>query len=138
MIIGFGKVELEREKQIAKEITAKFKEMYEKSKCTYFTDELINEFKEWIKEYSGKYHRQAEEYKKKSASEVPQRYSYFWQRITGDTSNLYIRLNLLHINRQHALSPDGWALIERNLIIHIKEEWDDTLSCGLYRDGEEI
>lgn len=138
MIIGFGKTEVEREQQIANEITAKFSEMYDKSKCTYFTDALVKDFKEWLDKYSEKFYLQADSYKKLSSDKVPQRYSRFWSWVTNDATYVYIRLNFFHINRQHPLSPDGWGMWGRKVIILIEKEWDDTLSCGLYQDEIEV
>jgi len=138
MILGFGKTEVEREQQIANEITAKFCEMYDKSKCTYFTDALVKDFRKWLEKYTEKFHQQANIYKKLSTNEVPQRYSYFWTWITNDATSAYIRLKFHHINRQHALSPDGWGMWERKVIIHIENDWDDTLNCGLYQDEIEV
>ena len=49
----------------------------------------------------------ADEYK--SASTYPDRYSYYWVTVVHGASDIVALFNFTHVNRRHALSPDGWA-----------------------------
>ena len=101
MILGFGKVEADTARKILKECYDAINKDRDKP-----AKDIVAAVQEVHK-------KQGEEYGKKPASEVPERYSYFWASASGD----FFRFKFHHINRRHPMSRDGWALFETTWVL---------------------
>jgi len=63
-----------------------------------------------------------EKYGKMDKSEVPERYTYFFSHVFNVTdSGYYVSFTMHHINRRHAMSPDGWALWATDWMLKVSE-----------------
>lgn len=92
IILGFGSIEVAMREKIKNEL-------------------LSSEDKPSVEK---RYKAEAEVFDKMPRSKAPERYTYFF---------LYDeKIVFHHINRQHALSPDGWALlvVEEPFLIAVK------------------
>ncbi len=121
MIIGFGEKEKRLENQIEEAICLHVLEQYCLSDAVYFTDEFKEHVALWANDMSLKSREAADIYK--TAENPPERYSYFWISVVADASHMCFIVKFHHINRRHALSPDGWAVMlnEHVFCVH---EWD--------------
>jgi hypothetical protein len=106
-ILGFGSTEQAFEDAEEKAIREHIETRYAALGLSYFTDEFVAEIREWLNERAAAYRARADEYK--SAEEYPDRYSSYYPTILDDASHIAVILRAIHINRRHALSPDGWA-----------------------------
>ena len=84
------------------------------------SDNLISELNSAISKRSEEYHRLADSYK--IASDYPDRYSSYYFRILYDSTNICVCFRFSHINRRHAMAPDGWAMMGTR-----KTVWIDLL-----------
>ena len=111
MEIGFGKTEIDFEAALEKQITNFVYENYSSFCKEMFTDK----FKEMINEYTDKLTKESQEksdiYKK--AKTYPDRYTKFWTYVLADVNYMSIICSFQHVNRKHALSPDGWCILSR-------------------------
>jgi hypothetical protein len=107
MIIGFGIIEEEKENSIIHELIEKFGDIDD-------TDTIEKELLKIIKENQA----QTKKYDEMSQEEAPSRYTRFVGIVFPVRPRGWImRINFHHINRRHALSPDGWAaMINERLI----------------------
>jgi len=77
----------------------------------YFTEELAEEVRSFVKARGKEFQDKAAEHK--TAETYLERYSSYWASVLDDANYIVVILHLHHINHRHALSPDGWAgLIE--------------------------
>lgn len=126
IILGFGSTEKAFEQQEAEAIRAfainKAKEM----SADYVTSELAECVRQWCKARGENYREKANEYDE--ATNFPDRYSYFHSWMLNDASNIVIILTFMHTARRHALSPDGWALLQVKHLVHINalDDFDRT------------
>ena len=104
IILGFGVTETKTALRVIKECYNLIKNNPNKLVC------------EVIKEVEQRYKELSNNYDKMSRSEVPERYSCFWARKSGEV----IIFDFHHINRQHSMSPDGWALLKSFWILDIE------------------
>lgn len=111
VIIGFGSTEeqfvRDEERLIREHLSKRAPELAP----LYNTDELIADLRSFLQGRADELHKLSATYKK--ASDYPERYSEYWPTVISDASHIVVILRLHHINRRHALSPDGWALWSR-------------------------
>ena len=112
VILGFGTSEIDTARKILKECY----EAIEKDRGRPASKA--------VSEVQAVYKKQDVEYGEKEASEVPERYSYFWAHESGE----YFRFDFHHINRRHPLSSDGWALLKSTWIL-------DTTSGRVFQEA---
>jgi len=114
MIIGFGKSEIETASRIIGE-------------CIDFAKNKDVELGIAAKRIQEKYAEAEKEYKKMSKEDAPERYSYFYFNHHKIYDGLeYISFKFHHINRRHALSPDGWALFVTKWMLEASDD-EDTI-----------
>lgn len=130
MIIGFGKTETEFEEAEERAIKAFAQDLYSYEAESYVGDEFAEKVLTWCQERGSALKQKAEEYK--TAPTFPERYSTYWARATVGSSDLVIILSFLHYNRRHALSPDGWAVMSTQRLVHLS-----TIDGGLERKKAE-
>jgi hypothetical protein len=117
MIIGFGSTEQKVEENLEREFLEYATQSYRACGDAYFTDEFRSEVAVWAEAQSRKSRETADSYK--DAEKFPDRYSYYWLRVVGDASSIVFIVKFSHINRRHALSPDGWAMMQSEKLIHL-------------------
>jgi hypothetical protein len=108
--VGFGSTEQAFEAAEEATIREHIKARYSELALDYFTDEFVKEVTTWVTARSKALHAKAAEYK--SATDHPSRYSTYWPSVVADASHIVVILSVHHINRRHAWSPDGWALLQ--------------------------
>jgi len=126
IILGFGKTETDFEQQefnfVEEFLNTKAKEFVGDKYDFNFSEELVKELGEKLKERENHYRELDKQYK--TATEYPDRYSIYYYSILTDTyANLCVVFKFSHINRRHALSSDGWALLSTNKVYYA-DIWD--------------
>ena len=107
-IIGFGSTEETVEAAEEAAIRAYIEAEFYNEDCSYFSGEFVRRIGDWLEERAKASQAQAAAYK--AVTDFPGRYSSFWSTVIGDASHIGAIVSFHHINRRHALSPDGWAL----------------------------
>jgi len=118
LVIGFGSAEKafeEAEEFAIREFVAS---SYKEMGCEYITPELTRRVDDWCKERAQRYQQKADEYR--DAADHPDRYSRYWATVLDNASHIVVILTFHHINRRHALSPDGWGMMEAERLVHIR------------------
>lgn len=70
-------------------------------------------------------------YKTMPGDEAPERYSYFWALHHPIYEGKYfVEFTFHHINRRHALSPDGWALTISRWILSVDPHDGNVFYCA--------
>ena len=116
--LGFGSTEQNFEISEEKAIRDYVAERFAASDDSYFSDAFVNEIRAWLNDRANELHEAAARYR--GAPEFPDRYSRYWPSVVADASHIVIILSVHHVNRRHALSPDGWALLQRKPIFLIE------------------
>lgn len=117
MIIGFGSTETafeaDEERAFLDYVTDAFFEIGD----GYVSKALHERAEAWLKDRAAALMADADRYK---AGEHPDRYSYYFPSVLSDGSRLIATVKFHHINRRHALSPDGWGLLETTKFFHFE------------------
>jgi hypothetical protein len=126
VILGFGKTEEDFENQEFEFVENFIRERADNfvgDKYDFnFDDELIKELTDKLKERKEHYDKLRDKYKE--ATEYPDRYTtYYFSVLTDKFANLCVVFHFSHINRRHALSPDGWAMIGVKKVYYA-DAWD--------------
>ena len=120
--LGFGSTEkdfAENEMQFVRDWCADYEKEHPN---VYWSEEsFVSALKLAIGERAKKYKSDDEKYK--TATEYPNRYSYFWFTVYTDTSSVVVVFDIHHINRRHALSPDGWALMVGEYTVRVRRDY---------------
>lgn len=109
-VLGFGSTEKAFEDAEERAIGEYITERFQATDDGYFSDELIADITKWIKARADDLHAQSKVHKK--AAEYPSRYSEYWPTVLSDASHIAVVMSVHHINRRHAMSPDGWAVMQ--------------------------
>jgi hypothetical protein len=109
IVLGFGSTEQEFVKGEEDAIRAFISKRFAAIGLSYFTDAVVADLRRWLSARADELHKLSATYK--SGAEFPDRYSYYWPTVLDDASHIVVILKVHHINRRHALSPDGWALM---------------------------
>lgn len=123
MIIGFGKTETDIENSFEKAFIDEAKRLYMGQENNAFSDDMIAAIKTWADRASKESQEMADSFK--DAAEYPDRYTRFWCYVLGDCNHICLIVSFHHINRRHAFSPDGWAMLQSKRIFEI-----DYWECG--------
>jgi hypothetical protein len=118
MIIGFGSTETafeNAEEAAFKEYVA---QRYAELNEQYISDELAKDVEAWFRERADAYKAKADEYK--TSATFPDRYSYIWPRVIHSASDIFVRITFHHVNRRHAMSPGGWALMATKRLFDVE------------------
>jgi hypothetical protein len=110
MIIGFGSTEQEVQRTFEGEFRSFVTRRFQTGGLLYFTDEIVAEAVEWLADAAREMDADAARYK--VATAYPDRYSTISPRLLSDASTIVVVVKFSHINRRHALSPDGWAMMQ--------------------------
>lgn len=110
IVLGFGSTEKGFEEAEISDFRAFCEAEYHRQNCEYVTDELAAACEKWLDARAADYRRDADKFRK--AEDYPGRYSYFWPTVLHDASHIVAIFRFSHINRRHALSSDGWAMMQ--------------------------
>ena len=118
IVLGFGSTEKDFERQ---EFAFVDEFIKEKVKIVSFSEFCFskNFYKDLCKALKARkehYDKLDKEYH--DSTEYPNRYSTYYFYVVYDVSDLCVIFKFHHINRRHALSPDGWALLQTKDIFH--------------------
>ncbi len=128
-VIGFGSTEEKFERDEEQAIREFVDDLYHKERPDYFNDGFVKVVREWLNDRAQVLHAQAGKYK--TAEQFPDRYSRYWPTVIADASHIVFLLSMHHINRRHAMSPDGWALMQTEPMFVIKNfDLDDQYRCA--------
>ena len=119
--LGFGSTEKKYESDLEDKIKAYIDEWYYEETDNYFTESFVKKVREWVDGLAKESRDIGDKYKK--AETYPERYSYFWATTIADASHIVFILKLHHINRRHALSPDGWGCMTSEMLFYV-DEWE--------------
>lgn len=106
-MLGFGSTEVNLEAELESTITTYVREAFKTKQQKGFTNEFIEQIQEYVETLSSLSIEESKHYE--SAENFLGRYSYFWPYVLGDVNYIVVILKFHHVNRKHALSPDGWA-----------------------------
>jgi hypothetical protein len=117
IIFGFGDTEKRFEEKLEAQMWDYVAAEFAKESEGYFTDEFVSKINGWATALGNESQRLSDEYKE--AAEYPARYSRFWCYTLGDCNHIVFILSIHHINRRHALSPDGWGMMTSKRVIDV-------------------
>lgn len=109
IVIGFGSTEQAFEEGERKAFEGYVAQRFNELGCDYITEELARDVEVWLDARAAEFKARGDEYK--TAADYPERYTYYWVSLIRSASTLVAKFSFHHINRRHALSPDGWALM---------------------------
>lgn len=121
-VLGFGSTEEAFEKTEQEAFKGFVESAYVERGLEYFTDEFVGDVARWINRRSADFQRQAKANDSKvigSDDPPPSRYGYYHAHVVADASYIVAILKFSHINRRHALSPDGWAFLQTERLVSI-------------------
>lgn len=117
IVIGFGKSETDFEKQEFQALREHLIEFKNSSGISYFDDAFEKSANDFLEKRCANYDAKRDEYN--GAKEYPSRYSTYYFDVLRSANNLCVVMRFSHINRRHALSPDGWAMLNNHAVFHI-------------------
>lgn len=118
LVLGFGVTEENFEKSEEAFIKAGVRAIVKDSGAVYFDEALVEKIKRWVENRAFEWQEKGEGYK--NSETHPDRYTYYWVSTLSNTRHLVFIISYHHINRRHAMSPDGWALLANKRIIHME------------------
>ena len=118
IILGFGSTEKDFEKKLESKIHEHVQAEFEKTDKLYFRDSFIKKIKAWSEKISKESRKEADSYKE--ATDYPSRYTSFYCTVIADPSHIVFIIDFSHINRRHAMSTDGWALMSNEVTFNVK------------------
>lgn len=116
-VLGFGQTEKDFERGLEDKIRARVVGELIPRDSLYFSDEAIEDVRKWIGVIAEESQKKADEYGE--AENFPDRYSRFWASVVASASYIVFIISVHHINRRHAMSPDGWGMMKSELVFYI-------------------
>ena len=117
IILGFGETEKRHEETLEKQMRDHVADEFAKESECYFSGEFVKKTKEWASELAKQSQEVADEYR--HALDYPSRYSSFYCHTLGDANHIVFIISFHHINRRHALSPDGWGMLASKRVFDV-------------------
>lgn len=118
LVLGFGSTEEAFEKAEEAAIRAFSERYYTKLGLGYFDDKFVKALRAWLKRRTATLDELYEA--NRTAANPPARYSTYWTDVAQSASNVVVIMKIHHINRRHAMSPDGWALLKTKRLVLIE------------------
>lgn len=139
MRIGFGQTEIDNETKELKEVFKIIEPLVEKREFGYFDSKLIEIIKNAVKKRQNEIRDITKKYDEQDREIAPSRYYYYWASCITSASQIIIAFSFHHINRNHAFSPDGWALLQRKIMLEIETDiLSDKLKGTIYTHQNDI
>lgn len=120
IILGFGSTEKSFEEKLESVIKDYVTEQYSAGDYCYFADSFRDSIAKWMDSLSKGSRNLGDEYR--HAEKYPDRYTYYYASVVSDCSHIVFIIKFHHINRRHALSPDGWGLMTSERIFYVDTE----------------
>lgn len=117
IILGFGDTEKRFEEKLEGQMWDHVANEFVKEPERYFSDDFVVKIKKWADGLAKESKRLCDEYK--TATDYPHRYSSFYCYTLGDCNHIVFILSFHHINRRHAMSPDGWAMLQSKRVFDV-------------------
>ena len=114
--LGFGSTETAFEESEIAAFKHHLEEKYPGWGRSHITDAFVEYMERWLAARAKGYQDKSDEFRK--AAEFPDRYSYYHSHIAHSASCIVAIFMFTHINRRHALSPDGWATLQTQQTYH--------------------
>lgn len=114
IVLGFGSNEQAFEKQeveFVEEFVRKEMPKYD----SMFRNEMVDDLRSQLEARSSEYRKLSDSYKE--ATEYPDRYGYYYFDVVHNVNTLCVVFKFSHINRRHAMSPDGWGMMQNRQVI---------------------
>jgi hypothetical protein len=118
MMIGFGSTEEAFEAAEEKAFEEFVADCAREHCPDYFTKEFHEIVSAWLADRAQAFKTVAEAHDK--AENAPSRYSYYYPYLMDDANYALAVVKFMHVNRRHALSPDGWALMQSERIFKVR------------------
>lgn len=115
--IGFGSTEERVERAEEENFLKVVRTAYAESGACYISKDVIAVVEKAMDERSKAINAAAKDYG--TATQFPDRYSSFHVSVAHNPSNVVGIFRFHHINRRHALSPDGWASLMTTRLVHV-------------------
>lgn len=128
MIIGFGSTEKNFEDELEEKIRKHVIDEHVKESHQYFSEDFLIRMRNEINTLSADSLKTGEKYK--IATDYPDRYSYFWGNVLSDACCIVFILTFHHINRRHAFSSDGWAMMKNERVFYV-HSYNDCETKGV-------
>lgn len=116
--IGFGSTEQAFESAEEKAFEDFVTRSASEQRLDYFTKEFHGLVSGWLEDRARAFKSVSEAHDK--AQSPPPRYSYYYPYLLDDANYMIAVVKFMHINRRHALSPDGWGLMQTERIFKVK------------------
>lgn len=118
MMIGFGATEERFEKEQETAARDFIIEAFSEGNYDYIEDDFIDVIRRWLNERSNEADK-AYNYNRK-LDNPPERYSSFWASVANSANDVVVIFHFFHVNRRHALSPDGMACMRTTRLLHLE------------------
>ena len=130
LTIGFGSTEQDFEEAEIEAFKEHCRTEYLRRGVSYISDEMAGAVEEWVRERATKLLERYDGYR--NSDDYPSRYSIYYISVLTDASHVVAIYRFSHINRRHALSPDGWAIMntERVEIIFDTVRGDENIESA--------
>ena len=126
MAVGFGSTEQEFEDAEIYAFKEHCRAEYLRRGLSYIDDEMAEAVEEWVRERAMRHRERYDGYR--NSDEFPPRYSSYYVSVLNDASHIVAIYRFSHINRRHALSPDGWAMMNTERVeIILDTVWGEPL-----------
>jgi hypothetical protein len=135
MIIGFGSTEERFENNLEREFVNYVTEHYQQAGLDYFTDEFCESIQAWVTAKAKESQEIADPYK--DSAVYPDRYTRYWVSTVSNASYIVFIISFHHINRRHAFSPDGWAMMQSERVFYVKSMDIKLIKCDTCGDHYE-
>lgn len=118
IMVGFGSTEQAFEESEEQEFEDFVSQTARDIAPDYFTKEFHQAVNGWLNERAKAFKAASEVHDK--AENPPSRYSYYYPYLLDDASFAVAIVKFMHVNRRHALSPDGWALMQTERVFKVR------------------
>ncbi len=119
--LGFGQTETDYEDNLGREfeqfVKSEFDEVCKAHSFAMVYDHNAKRIREWLTSKAGESRSMADQFDE--SDKPPARYSSFHATLTDSASDVVAIVDFTHINRKHALSPDGWGLLQTKRLFHV-------------------
>lgn len=109
IVLGFGVTEKQFEENLEDFLLDYVTKEYSASKQVYFENEFVARVETWAKNLALNSQEKAREYK--TSADYPDRYTSYWISVVSSASYIVFIVTFHHVNRRHAMSPDGWGIM---------------------------
>jgi len=115
--IGFGSTEKSFEDAEEQAFREYAMTEFKAQGLNYFTKDFFQTLNKWLQDRTSSLKEAANVHDKEDSP--PPRYSYYRAYLIDDANYMIAVAKFMHINRRHALSPDGWGLMQTERLFKV-------------------